>query len=599
MNSILNKNLANLKERFPQLLSTFPSGIASIANFAEQAGITISESRAGVPTAACNGLALHSKYNPVQEAERLIATDEIKAKNTCCFLGFGLGYAPLAFAAAYPEKTLVLIEPNPLFFMTVLETLDFTPVIMHKNCVLLIGASTHTVWSVIDKLGLDDCAFCQVKSQQTHDENYYSSLNELLERNRKKDEINERTLERFGTLWLKNMCRNLSNVKELEGINSLKDVYSGLPACVIAAGPSLDTVISVLGDINRRCVTVCVDTALKSCLKAGFQPDFVVAVDPQYWNVRHLDGLKAPDTVLVAELATYPSVFHFPCKEIMLCSSMYPLGKYIEKFTGEKGELGAGGSVATTAWDFARFLGCTDIYTAGLDLSFPDNKTHFKGSTFEERSHRLSGRLHTAETDSFNALYGAYPFYKTDYNGKPVLTDSRMSLYAWWFESQCAAHPEIYTHTLTPQGLHIPGIVPYSAEKLLSFSDISAEKKKIFETKRTSCDKMLQKQRYEQAVDSVVKNLSSMLYSAQKAVEICKKGLSNTSNTASLVKQLDEIDKKIISNEAAELASLVFPGKKKLEQLLSGETNPLKTSLIVYQEVEKSIKKHLTALKDI
>ena len=110
---------------------------------------------------------------------------------------------------------------------------------------------------------------------------------------------------------------------------------------------------------------------------------------------------------------------------------------------------------------------------------------------------------------------------------------------------------------------------------------------------------MLQKQRYEQAVDSVVKNLSSMLYSAQKAVEICKKGLSDTSNTASLVKQLDEIDKKIISNEAAELASLVFPGKKKLEQLLSGETNPLKTSLIVYQEVEKSIKKHLTALKDI
>ena len=470
---------------------------------------------------------------------------------------------------------------------------------MHKNCVLLIGASTHTVWSVIGKLGLDDRTFCQLKSQQAHDENYFLSLNELLERNRNKDEINERTLERFGTLWLKNMCRNLSNVKELEGINSLKGVFAGLPACVIAAGPSLDTVISILGDINRRCITVCVDTALKSCLKVGFQPDFVVAVDPQYWNVRHLDGLKAPDTVLVAELATYSSVFHFPCKEIMLCSSMYPLGKYIEKFTGEKGELGAGGSVATTAWDFARFLGCTDIYTAGLDLSFPDNKTHFKGSTFEERSHRLSGRLHTAETDSFNALYGAYPFYKTDYNGQPVLTDSRMSLYAWWFESQCAAHPEIHTHTLTPQGLHIPGIVPCSVEKLLSFSDISAEKKTIFETKTTPCDKVLQKQRYEQAVDSVVKNLSSMLYSAQKAVEICKKGLSNASNTASLVKQLDEIDKKIISNEAAELASLVFPGKKKLEQLLSGETNPFKTSLIVYQEVEKSIKKHLAALKDI
>ena len=533
MNSLLNKNLECLKKRFPQLLSTFPSSVTECKNFATAAGIAITDSRSGVPTATCGGLALHSKYNPVQEAERLVCTDEIKSKNVCCFWGFGLGYAPLAFAAAYPEKTLVLVEPNPLFFMTVLETLDFSPVLMHMNCILLIGASAHTVWTVTEKLGIDECAFCNVKSQQTHDENYFLSLNELFERNRKKDEINERTLEKFGTLWLKNMCRNLSNVKELEGINCIKGAYAGVPACMIAAGPSLDTVIPFLTEICRRCVTVCVDTALKSCLKAGFQPDFVVAVDPQYWNVRHLDGLEAPGTVLVAELATYPSVFHFPCKEIMLCSSMYPLGKYIEKFTGEKGELGAGGSVATTAWDFARFLGCTDIYTVGLDLGFPDNKTHFKGSTFEERSHRLSCRLHTAETDSFNALYGAYPFYKTDYNGKPVLTDSRMSLYAWWFESKCAAYPQIKTYTLTPQGLKIPGIIPFSVEKLLSLSDISAEKRKIFETKINLCDRLLQKQMYEKAVDSVIKNLSSMLYYAQRAIELCRKSLSFSTNTSS------------------------------------------------------------------
>ena len=100
-------------------------------------------------------------------------------------------------------------------------------------------------------------------------------------------------------------------------------------------------------------------------------------------------------------------------------------------------------------------------------------------------------------------------------------------------------------------------------------------------------------------MDSVVKNLSSMLYYAQRAIELCRKGLSSLTDTASLLKKLDELDKKIVSNEAAELASLVFPGKTKLEQLLAGESNPLKTSLIVYQEVEKSIKKHLDAVKDL
>ena len=97
-----------------------------------------------------------------------------------------------------------------------------------------------------------------------------------------------------------------------------------------------------LAEIKKRCLLICVDTALRACLRVGVQPDFIVLVDPQYWNIRHLDNCAAPDSVLITELAAYPAVFRFRCREIVLCSSLYPVGAYFERICGTKGALGAG-----------------------------------------------------------------------------------------------------------------------------------------------------------------------------------------------------------------------------------------------------------------
>ncbi|MDR2898613.1 MAG: DUF115 domain-containing protein, partial [Spirochaetaceae bacterium] len=212
-----------------------------------------------------------------------------------------------------------------------------------------------------------------------------------------------------------------------------------------------------------------------ACLAAGVEPDFVILVDPQYWNMRHLDGLSASKSILITEAAAWPSVFRFKCRRILLCSSQYAPGKFIENRIGKKGELSAGGSVATAAWDFARFIGCTTIITAGLDLGFPAGKTHSKGSTFEERAHMFSHRLHPAETDSFQALYSAAPFYAPDYEGNQLLTDRRMSLYGWWFESRRAAFPGITAGTVSPRGLRIPGMQVFSMEEIEAFPVMRAQ----------------------------------------------------------------------------------------------------------------------------
>ncbi|MBR6216298.1 MAG: motility associated factor glycosyltransferase family protein [Spirochaetaceae bacterium] len=591
----MNSNRALFEKRFPQLAEQYKPLFDSPVL---PENVELLTGRNGQISATYMGLSLHSAYNPEREAQKLVSEEAAAKADAGVFLGFGLGYGAVAFAKEYTSKTLVLIECNPEWFLLALSAIDFTPVFEHQSLVLLVGAPQQTIISVLEKIGLQNCCFFKTKSHIAHNEQYFINLENLIERNRQKKEINDRTLEKFSMLWLKNMCRNLDIAGGLDGVARYFGAFAGMDACVIAAGPSLDDVLPYIKEIQKRTLIVCVDTALRACLNAGVQPDFIVIVDPQYWNIRHLDGLAAPESRIITELAVYPPVFRFPCKEKLLCSSIYPLGKYIEKQVKPRGELGAGGSVVTTAWDFARQCGCKRIFMAGLDLGFPERKTHFKGSTFEERSHRLSERLHPAETDSFNALYGAYPYEVSNYEGGKVLTDKRMALYAWWFESKCLEFPEVKTCTLCPKGVSIPGITPVSIEEVLKIKDISAEKAAVL-GKPSKTDFAAQKAAFQKALQTAKDELYEMLKSAKKAQRICKDALENPgTNTLSINKKLSEIDSGLIHNKAAELASLVFPGEKQLEALTAKAQTPLEKSLIVYREIEKAVSIHLEYLQN-
>ncbi len=595
MNSLLNSNRALFEKRFPQLAEQYKPLFDSPVL---PENVELLTGRNGQISATYMGLSLHSAYNPEREAQKLVSEEAAAKADAGVFLGFGLGYGAVAFAKEYTSKTLVLIECNPEWFLLALSAIDFTPVFEHQSLVLLVGAPQQTIISVLEKIGLQNCCFFKTKSHIAHNEQYFINLENLIERNRQKKEINDRTLEKFSMLWLKNMCRNLDIAGGLDGVARYFGAFAGMDACVIAAGPSLDEILPYIKEIQKRTLIVCVDTALRACLNAGVQPDFIVIVDPQYWNIRHLDGLAAPESRIITELAVYPPVFRFQCKEKLLCSSIYPLGKYIEKQVKPRGELGAGGSVVTTAWDFARQCGCKRIFMAGLDLGFPERKTHFKGSTFEERSHRLSERLHPAETDSFNALYGAYPYEVSNYEGGKVLTDKRMALYAWWFESKCLEFPEVKTCTLCPKGVGIPGITPISIEEVLKIKDISAEKAAVL-GKPSKTDFAAQKAAFQKALQTAKDELYEMLKSAKKAQRICKDALENPgTNTLSINKKLSEIDSGLIHNKAAELASLVFPGEKQLEALTAKAQTPLEKSLIVYREIEKAVSIHLEYLQN-
>ena len=277
-------------------------------------------------------------------------------------------------------------------------------------------------------------------------------------------------------MWVKNTCKNLKKSFFAQGITQYKNCAKNLPFLILAAGPSLEDVLPHLKEIQNKAIIVCVDTALRFCIKHKVEPDFIVLTDPQYWAYKHIDGIKSPSSILITESAVYPSVFRFLCKKIICCKSNFPLEHYFDSFRSDKGTLVAGGSVASTAWNFAQYAGSSEIYVAGLDLAFVNKQTHIKGSTFEQATHTTSKRILTAETSNMPILFSGNACYEKNYKNESVLTDQRMKMFAWWFESRLEQFPQVKTYTLSQNGLFIPGIEYTSIDKLLSKPQITKEK---------------------------------------------------------------------------------------------------------------------------
>lgn len=607
------KNINAFRVRFPELFAILEKGFLPDSSKLQKGSdapdtvrlpplppdTTFQQAKNGSWTALYAGTLLHSSYNPEREAEKLVSAAAEKEFSAGVFIGTGLGYAPVCFANKFPHKTLIIIEPDINRLVAAFYATDWTPVFRQPSCVILAGATQPQIIAILEKAGLEECFFFQTPSHELHDPHFFTALKQLIDRNKQKHKINSRTLKTFSRLWFSNMCRNIDQMALRTGITAFENRAADIPACIIAAGPSLDEILPQLSKLKKRCILICVDTALRACLRTGVQPHFVVLTDPQYWNARHIEGLSAPNTILITETAAYPSVFRFDSKNIHLCSSFFPLGQYIERHTHINGKLGTGGSVASTSWDFARFCGCKTIYVAGLDLGFPGGKTHTKGSTFEEKAYLDANRLKNAETFISGALFGANTSVAKSYSGNSIKTDNRMAMYAWWFESRCAEYPAVRTYTLTPESLAIPGItIPAtdvlsepSREKEISAFIESCEKESLATSGTERREKL------NEALHSLRNDLENMKQCAKKAVFLCRTHCMTDAEYKRVITSLSDCDKTLMKSEASELASLLFPGKEELDALKAGtksdNTNPyaenLRYSELIYSHILDSI----------
>lgn len=604
----MNTNLEFFRQRFPALYEITDRKPSETA--------VLSPAKNGELTACENGLWLHSRYNPSSEAEKLTEDFDEDLHETALFLGCGLLYAPEVFAEKHPDANIIIVEKDQGTFFSALESRNLEKLFTHKKLAIVLTEDAENASSVIKNYPASKIKIFAFPNLIQKNREWYATIIQSVKKTAEREKVNTKTLEKFSSLWLKNSCKNLRYSFTLDGVNKFHQTAGNIPFTVIAAGPSLETLIPYLKEIKRKSIIVCVDTALHALLANDIQPDFVVLVDPQYICALHLEFLSAPESILIAESAVYPSVLRFNCKETILCSSNFPMGKYFENLLGEKGRLGAGGSVATVAWDFARYCGAKQIFMAALDLGFPGKQTHIKGSQFEEKAHVTSDRMTPAETFSANYIMSAPLKKAVNYDQKEILTDLRMSIFSSWFEASCknAENSGQKTYSLTKESLAINGITPFSIEEFLKLEDLGTKRSEFYSNaaaQNLSIKRQLKENNtpdFDTVLESFTENLDFLIQTAEEGYSLCRNAVTTLKkhkqlNLSSVFIKLDGIDRKILTSSAKNAAALVFPTKEQLDSLctnLSEDKNirQFEYSGIVYECILKACRAYLSQLKD-
>jgi hypothetical protein len=552
---------------------------------------------------------VHSRRDPEKEARALIESQVPAGTSVGLFYGFGLGYLPEQFILAHPDASCLIIEPDIGLFLKALAARDLAVVLDHPKTVFFLASEPAPVVRYLDSLDLTSVQIVKLRPLFEKDRAYYERSDALIQSFLRQRDVNRNTLKRFGRRWVRNLAQNMRLLCLAPGISRAENLFAGMPALVCAGGPSLETILPHLVDLRERLLIIAVDTSLAALQRAGVDPDLTVICDPQYWNTRHIDAVKKTESILVSESSTHPRIFRRLGARVFFGSSVFPLGRALEALVGEKGKLGAGGSVATTAWDCARYLGCRPIYLAGLDLGFPAGKTHFRGAHFESVFFSTSSRLRPQEHSAFAYLREAQPFPVPSNAGGLVLTDHRMAVYKFWFETQMSLHPDVTTWNLSSGGVRIEGLPLAAVNGALALPPIRDRLAALMGTLASflpQCDAVA-----EGRIAALKHGLTGMIDELEQTAAVARDGVraaldlqkrhGRDQSVAGALEKLEAVDARLSELAAKNIAGfLAGPLIQEINRTSPQGTQPeqwLDFSLQLYRELEDSSRYHCRELK--
>jgi len=434
MNDIFNKNI--------NALAAKNSGLSERLRQAAAGYVEVVESKNGYPVPCINSadgrkIFIHSRVDPIREAERFIAEIDPSDRDLVIILGFGFGYhCELMLDKISPEVNIVAIEKDEPLLKKAFESRDLERLLKADNFFILADPSESLLSDIFRGKSSRNVLFITHRGSSQLYPDYYLNISSIIKSYISTKDVNIATLARFEKTWGSNTSRNIGVISRSCGVNQFYGMFAGTPAIVVAAGPSLTQSLGFIRDNIDKAVIIAVDTSYKLLIDNGITPHFVLSVDPQLINARYYEGITETETVLVSDPTVHPSLLRFFKGRLSLTGIAFDMMKWIDDVCGEKGELTHGGSVSTNAYDFAKRLGASPVVMVGQDLSFTSGLAHAKGSYLDEQIHNRTFRLNNAQMYNRRQLASLPPVYLRGVRGARVLTNQKMMIFQNWFEKR-------------------------------------------------------------------------------------------------------------------------------------------------------------------
>lgn len=402
---------------------------------------------------------LKSKISPLEEIK--IIERRLDYNNHSNFILIGVGNGEL-IESIYNKmshlSTLTIIEKNKNVLINTLGTKDLSRV-LEDNRVCLLTGELDEVSSFLDlRFSVKEFTF-NIKNTKLITLPYMKSMDEGYV-----DECLYRIVTKIKYLLLNfgndindilegmdHIIGNWDNILRGIGINSFKEMYKGIPAIIVSAGPSLDKNIEELKRAYGKALIFTVDATAQKVINLGVTPDSISTIE-------------RPDRMY----STFYENMNLP-KESIFLGPPVVTNKILNKFhnliiTGRTGEiivrsimdllqydsLELGISCAHVPFAFAKYIGADPIIFIGQDLAFTkDGTTHFgEASEVAKKGAKNSDLTWVVGND-----------------GEMLQTTDVFAKFITWFESEISNSSNTTFINATEGGARIKGT------KLMKFSD--------------------------------------------------------------------------------------------------------------------------------
>jgi len=475
MNDIFKKNI--------QILAAKNSELSCRLQNVSGEYIEVLESKTGDPVPCINiddgrKLFVHSRIDPLREAERFISEIDLSDKDLVIVLGFGFGYhCEFLLKKISSAVNIIVIEKDEVLLKKAFQFRDLETLIKRENFYILADPAEGFLSDFFRGKSSRNVLFITHRGSAQLYPDYYQNIVSVIKSYISTKDVNIATLARFEKTWGSNTARNIGVISQSCGVNQFFNMFSDIPAIVVAAGPSLTQSIEFIKNNIDKAVIIAVDTSYKLLIDNGITPHFCLSVDPQLINARYYEGIGETDTILVSDPTVHPSIFRFFKGRVSVTRIAFDMMKWIDDICGEKGELTHGGSVSTNAYDFARRLGASPVMMVGQDLSFTSGLAHAKGSYLDEQIHNRTYKFNNAQMYNRRQLASLPPVYLKGVRGQRVRTNQKMMIFQSWFEKRNDSD----LINATYNGVFINGVKNIPHDKLNSDYPVIDIRKKIDE----------------------------------------------------------------------------------------------------------------------
>jgi hypothetical protein len=380
-------------------------------------------SRSGLPTAIVNGILLHSRFDPREEAIRFIraSLDPDRVRNTIILLGESFGYLTDEIRLLFPRAKLLTVYYSSGFNpkKNIPDPLSWDP----ENEIPFEQYLSENV-SESDCSGI---AVIEWPAAASSNPDLSKLINSALARHLSQLQGNVLTTAAMGRLWIRNAIFNAINISSIA--DSLPIDRGRIPF-VAGSGPSLDRAIETILPFRNDLTVIALPSALEILGQHGIVPDVVVVTDPGYYSWLHLSRLKNARAVVAMPLSACRGIWKLENASVCFIEQPYFFEKELLSAIGARSiPIVPGGTVASSALSLALASSNGPIAVAGLDFCYDDILSHSRPNVFYDIMEICSNKLSPNYSKAFSR---AMLFTQIKVNSRNLRTSRPLLSYSAW-----------------------------------------------------------------------------------------------------------------------------------------------------------------------